>query len=929
MRAKCRWLLMIVLVFACAVVAMAQGELLQDLRQRDAALTSRQRALKDSLGAVVRSDMLSHAADSRMSADSVQGDRLQVSLLTCGSGRAIYEYYGHTAIRVKRLFAPADLDWTFNYGVFDFNSGNFALRFALGHTDYLCAMQPTELFLEQYRRNGQYVEEQVLNVSSVEAQRLLDALVLNCQPDHCVYRYNFFFDNCATRVRDKIEECLDGKLRYPERPTERSLRDAVHFYCRNHPWAMFGQDLLLGSEADIPATGRELEFAPLIMQQDFTNTVVIDSIGTLRLFAGEKHRLVDLPPIVERPSILLSPLAIAIYLLIVVLVLATYEWRRGRIIWPVDTALLLLQGLAGILVAFLFFFSTHPTVGSNWLLWVLNPLPLVGLYWQIKGGRLRRYWYYHTVALAVLAVFMLALPAIPQYVSPATKLLLLVLLLRSLINVLVAIKICKSNAQSPKTDGQSSVVKSSIAPLVLTGAFVIPIGAQGAPQIVPRVVVNVTIDGLRSDLLDAYMPLFGEGGFRLLMEQGCVLPNAAYPNYEPNRASSIATLATGTVPYDHGIIDLQWLDRSTLRPIYCVEDTRQRGINTTEQLSSRNLQVSTIGDELKVASEGKALVYAFAPYADAAILSAGHAADGAYWIDKYSSFWAGTSYYGTQLPSWLSAVNTNPVGLAVNERVGTMAQSCFRYTTIGNDEVPDYLAVTFTALESGFEKEDTYLQLDRMVANLISTAEQSVGQGNALFVLTSTATAEPETTDLEAYRIPTGSFYIDRTANLLNMMLIALYGQGNYIETTYGNQIYLNHKLIEQRQLSIGEVLDRCQELLLQSEGVKDAYSAKRLLLGAWTPDIDRIRNSYNPRLSGDIMVQVAPGWHLANEATGFTKLVREAHISFPIIFYGAGVAHKVIGDPATADRIAPTLSSAMRIRAPNACKSIPLEIKN
>jgi hypothetical protein len=161
------------------------------------------------------------------------------------------------------------------------------------------------------------------------------------------------------------------------------------------------------------------------------------------------------------------------------------------------------------------------------------------------------------------------------------------------------------------------------------------------------------------------------------------------------------------------------------------------------------------------------------------------------------------------------------------------------------------------------------------------------------------------------------------------MMLIALYGQGNYIETTYGNQIYLNHKLIEQRQLSFGEVLDRCQELLLQSEGVKDAYSAQRLLLGAWTPDIDRIRNSYNPRLSGDIMVQVAPGWHLANETTGFTKLVREAHISFPIIFYGAGVAHKVIGDPVTADRIAPTLSGAMCIRAPNACKSLPIEIKN
>lgn len=943
MRAMSRWLLVFVLVFACATVAMSQGELLQDLRKRDAALTSRQRALKDSLGVAVRGDMLSHAADSRMSTDSLQSDRLQVSLLTCGSGRAIYEYYGHTAIRVKRLSAPADLDWTFNYGVFDFNSGNFALRFALGHTDYLCAMQPTELFLEQYRRNGQYVEEQVLNVTAAEAQRLLDALLLNCQPDHCVYRYNFFFDNCATRVRDKIEECLDGKLRYPERPTERSLRDAVHFYCRNHPWAMFGQDLLLGSEADIPATGRELEFAPLIMQQDFTNTVIIDPTGTLHIFAGEKHRLVDLPPIVERPSILLSPLAIAIYLLIAVLALAAFEWRRGRIIWPVDTVLLLLQGLAGLLVAFLFFFSTHPTVSSNWLLWVFNPLPLVGLYWQIKGGRGRRYWYYHAVALALLAVFMLALPAIPQYVSPAAKLLLLVLLLRSLTNVLVFLKTRKT-AASQHQDSDSHKLKNSIAPLVFTGVFVIPISAFSAPtaadglpfypqrvaltgQQVPRVVVNVTIDGLRSDLLDAYMPLFGEGGFRLLMERGCVLPNAAYPNYEPNRASSIATLATGTVPYDHGITDLQWLDRSTLRPTFCVEDSRQRGLNTYEQLSPRNVQVSTISDELKVSTEGRALVYAFAPYSDAAILSAGHAADGAYWIDKTSGLWAGTAYYAAELPSWIAAVNTNPLGLTPNERVTAMAQSCFRYTTLGNDDVPDYLAVTLTALGPTADSEDLYLQLDRMVGNLIATAEQSVGQGKALFVLTSTATAEPETTNLETYRIPTGNFYIDRTANLLNMMLIALYGQGNYIETTYGNQIYLNHKLIEQKQLNFSEVLDRCQELLLQSEGVKDAYSAQRLLLGAWTPDIDRIRNSYNPRLSGDIMVQVAPGWHLANETTGFTKLVREAHISFPIIFYGAGVAHKVIGDPATADRIAPTLSSAMRIRAPNACKSLPFEI--
>lgn len=456
-----------------------------------------------------------------------------------------------------------------------------------------------------------------------------------------------------------------------------------------------------------------------------------------------------------------------------------------------------------------------------------------------------------------------------------------------------------------------------------------------AGQRVPRVVVNVTIDGLRSDLLDAYMPLFGECGLRMLMEQGCVLDNAEYPTYENNRASSIATLATGTVPYDHGIIDMRWLDRSTLRPVYCVEDMSQRGLNTAERLSAVNMQTSTVGDELKVASQGKALVYAFAPYADAAILSAGHAADGAYWIDNNSGLWAGTAYYGAELPAWVESVNAHTYGNVrgdvtdVNERVVAMAQSCFRYTTMGIDEVPDYMALTLTALQPDKEKSEIYRKLDEVIGNLIAAAETSVGRDNALFVITSTGTAEPEVADLETYRIPTGNFYIDRTANLLNMMLIALYGQGNYVETTYGNQIYLNRMLIEQKQLNMSEVLDRCQELLLQSEGVKDAYSAQRLLIGAWTPDISRIRNGYNVRLSGDIVVQVAPGWHLANETTGYSKLVREAHVAFPIIFYGLDVPARQMALPVSTERIAPTLAGVMRIRAPNACKALPLDIGN
>ena len=935
MRAKKIFLLIPLLLLAVsAAFAIPQNDIVSDILQKDAALGERQRSVRDSLGAMVRREMMSHAGDSRSGGDTIGGMRLQVSLLTCGPGPEIYEYYGHSAIRVVRT-DTADFDLVFNYGVFDFNSGNFALRFALGHTDYICAMQQTIDFVEAYRRKGIYIDEQVLNVTQLEASRILNALLINCQPENCVYRYSFFYDNCATRVRDMIERCLDGKLRYPVRPTERSLRSAVHYYSHDYRWATFGQDLLLGSEADQPATGRELQFAPLIMQQDFASTLVVDSTGIARIFAGETHRLLDLPPVEAKPSAF-SPQLVAVVLLLTVLLLGVWEWRKGRILWPVDTVLLVVQGLAGIIVSFLYFFSTHPTVDSNCLVWVLNPLPLVGLYWQIKGGRTCRYWYYHAVALVVLAVFLLSLPTVSQYVGFVAVLMLVALLLRSLTNVLVWLKNKRKTSSAPRQPKSHKDLASLTYPLIILP--LLALDANAASRL-PRVVVSIAIDGLRSDLLDAFMPLYGEGGFRLLMSQGCVFTNGEYPSQVPNRASSIATLATGTVPYDHGIIDLHWLSRNTLRPTYCVDDPSQHGLNTAVPLSPRNLGVSTVGDELKVATRGQALVYAFAPVGDAAVLSAGHAADGAFWLDPKSCQWAGTTYYAPQLPAWVTTVNGQSLSIngqssivngqwpMVNELVGRMAASCFKYTTIGNDEVPDYMALALSAMQQGREAEAIYTELDNVVSGIISATEANVGQGNALFVLTSTGTDEAGAADLEAYRIPTGSFYIDRTANLLNMMLMALYGQGNYVEAIYDNHIFLNHKLIEQKQLNMGEVLDHCQELLLQSEGVKNAYSAKQLQLGGWTPGIEKIRNSYNPHLSGDIMVQVAPGWHLVNETTGLNKLVRDCAPAFPILFYGLDLPAKIVETPVSTDRIAPTLTGAMRIRAPNACRTAPLPI--
>ncbi|MGN0086962.1 MAG: alkaline phosphatase family protein [Alloprevotella sp.] len=500
-----------------------------------------------------------------------------------------------------------------------------------------------------------------------------------------------------------------------------------------------------------------------------------------------------------------------------------------------------------------------------------------------------------------------------------------------------------------------------------------------AGNAVPKVVVNILIDQLRSDYLDAFMPLYAEGGFKKLLAEGRVYRQAEYPLLHPDRASAAATLATGTSPSNHGIVGLRWLDRTTLRPLFCVDDPNCKGLPAGQGLSPCHLGVSTTGDELKVASEGKALVYSIAPFSDAAILAGGHSADGVVWIDDRTGMWSSSSYYGG-LPVWANVRNRfhnlsdrlksttwkpsselvgnfsyflsggmkrpfahtfkgddrfvrfKTSGL-VNEEVTALAKDCLSNTLIGQDAISDYLNLTFyaagfnhaTAAAAPMELQDTYVRLDAALADLITAVEQKVGRENALFVLTSTGYTDETDADLSAYRIPTGLFDMQKASALLDMYLSALYGQGRYVEAVFGTQVYLNHKLLEEKSVALSDVLLHTQDFLLQLAGVKDVYTSQRLLQGAWTPGISRIRNGYNVRCSGDLTIEIAPGWHYVNSGQREKQYVRESYIPFPIIFYGYGLPAEEIGTPVTIDYIAPTLTKAMRIRAPNACATAPL----
>ena len=179
--------------------------------------------------------------------------------------------------------------------------------------------------------------------------------------------------------------------------------------------------------------------------------------------------------------------------------------------------------------------------------------------------------------------------------------------------------------------------------------------AQSLP-VIPKLVVTLTIDQLCTDHLEDFAPLYGEGGFRRLMREGKVFTQVDMPFAGADRASALATLYTGSTPSVHGIIGENWLDAKTLRPVDCVDDPAFMGNYTNESTSPSQLLVSTLADELRIATANRSLVYAIAPFREAAIIGAGHAGNGAFWLNEQTGKWCGTTYY-PDFPAWMDEVN--------------------------------------------------------------------------------------------------------------------------------------------------------------------------------------------------------------------------------------------------------------------------------
>lgn len=502
-----------------------------------------------------------------------------------------------------------------------------------------------------------------------------------------------------------------------------------------------------------------------------------------------------------------------------------------------------------------------------------------------------------------------------------------------------------------------------------------------AQQEMPKLVVYITVDQLRGDYLDYFYNTFGERGFKRLLNQGVVYNNVRFEFTNIDQSSAIATMMTGSNPCFHGITGNKTFDFENNKEVSCLEDKAFLGNYTTENYSAKNLYSSTIGDELMIASNGRSEVYSIAPNPEEAILSAGHAANGAFWIDDFNGKWATTTYYKS-VPWYVDRSNSgveslqsrveeiewkpsmpvanykafpykldeipflhkfNPKSSScyfnlktspiVNKEITRLAQQFIDKGAFGTRSCPDMLALTYyagkyrnnTAKEYSIEIQDTYLQLDNDIERLLDAIDKKVGLINTLVVFTGTGYYKSEENYSEALSLSGGEFHPERCVALLNMYLMAMYGQKNWVKAYYNNQIFFDRKVIESAKVDLNEIQSKAAEFVLEFSGVQHVTTDKRLRSGYWNESTSNFRNGTHHLNRGDLIVELQPGWKIVDKDTKKPTIVRNSAVITPLIFMGNSLKPMRIYRDVKATEIAPTVSYILRIRSPNASEDTPL----
>ncbi len=511
----------------------------------------------------------------------------------------------------------------------------------------------------------------------------------------------------------------------------------------------------------------------------------------------------------------------------------------------------------------------------------------------------------------------------------------------------------------------------------------------------PKLVVGIVVDQMRWDYLFRYYERYAEtGGFKRLLHQGFSCDNTMIPYIHTVTACGHASMYTGTVPAIHGIVGNDWWNDATGDYQYCTEDgtAKTAGSNTVAAgaMSPHHLLVTTICDELKLATNFKSKVVGIALKDRGGILPAGHTANAAYWYDSKTGNWISSTYYMNTLPAWVTHFNSSkpadslyrldwktlyPVNTYTASTADNMPYenkmfgSGFPYTlsqfagknynpilatphgntlttlfakaVISNEKMgagssTDFLTISYSSPDyvghsfgpNSIEQEDVFLRLDKELGDLLDYLDKTIGKNQYLFFLSADHGAAHVPGFLNTNNIPSGHVQPQSLMDTLNKQLKDKFGQNDLLVTIVNYQLVLNHPLIDSLHLDNAAIKQWAIRCAVQQPGILNAFDLSSISQATLNSSIkEKIINSYYPKRSGDIQLLYASQWLDDFEKGGTTHGVWNPYDShIPLLWYGWNITPGNTQQQVSITDIAPTVAALLKIQMPSGCTGKVIE---
>ena len=503
----------------------------------------------------------------------------------------------------------------------------------------------------------------------------------------------------------------------------------------------------------------------------------------------------------------------------------------------------------------------------------------------------------------------------------------------------------------------------------------------------PKLVVGIVVDQMRYDFLYRYADKYSPGGFKRLMNEGFNCRNNHY-DYAPTvTAAGHAAIFTGSIPAINGMIGNEWFNQKTGKLVYCVEDSSVTTVGSDSKaglMSPKNLLVSTITDQLKIANNFQSKTIGIALKDRGSILPAGHTANAAYWFDSKNGAWITSTFYMNDLPQWVKDFNalkmpqkymaegwktllpieeytestgdnqtyeaklsgektpTFPHELAAQAGVNLLevirttpfgntltkdfALAAIQFENLGKSPKTDFLTISFSSPDyvghafgpNSIEIEDTYLRLDKDIAEILTSLDNSLGKNNYLVFLSADHGVADVPGFSQSQKLPAGVLDYGETMKEVKSALKSAFGEGEFIRAEDNSQLYLNANIMEEKKVSYAQIYEIVRKTLLRRDDVADVVDLHNLA-NSTLPDyqLNYVKNGFNPRRSGDIALVLNPNWFTGRKqgTTHGSMYSYDTHV--PLLFYGWKIKTGETTIRTNISDISPTVADLLNILEP------------